>query len=321
MKIFRIVFGVFLVIILLAVGFVAWFCTGSFVYQYSMQEEFVVDEPITVVFSRAMNIKPKPKSEDKISAKIDMQDAAEKCLVGQPIDVELDVPKFGTINATLKIDLEEKPNPLKIRGTVILLDPHQVKKFGKTLADVENLTFTLKISAKDETGKDMETMDIVSGSVNKIIPDPVKKFIPDPIKKIMPDSIQKFVDTDSELDSSKTGLVLSFDSDVRVCFREMGFLRSQVDQMAENFHQEIIQEIEKFLDENLRTPTEEELARQKAEAEKAQRMKNRKNGILNRRKKSSTESQNNETDESETQEETDTIMDEDVDTSLLNLDF
>ncbi len=234
MRIFRIIFLAFFVIILLAVGFVAWFCTGSFVYQNSLQEEFVIDEPISVVCKRAMNIKLKPKSEDQIGVSIDMQQAAQSYSLGQPIEVEIDHPKLGTFKAQIKIKLEADPTSVKIIGTVVSLDPREVKKFGKTVADIENFTFALKIAPKDELGKGLGIVSLLSNS-------------------------------------GKTALELSSDSDVRVHFRGLGLLRSQIDRMAEKTRQQIVQEIEKFLDENLRQPTGEELARQKAEEQKAQK--------------------------------------------------
>lgn len=232
MKIFRIFFLAFFVIILLAVGFVAWFCTGSFVYQNSLQEGFVIDAPISVVCKRAMNIKPKPRSADQISARIDMQQAAQSYSLGQPIEIEIDHPKLGTFKAQIKIKLEADPTSVKIIGTVVSLDPREVKKFGKTVADIENFTFALKIAPEDEMGKGLGLMSLLSNS-------------------------------------GKTALELSSDSDVRVHFRGLGLLRSQIDRMAEKTRLQIVQEIEKFLDENLRQPTEEELAQQKAAEEKA----------------------------------------------------
>lgn len=234
MKIFRIFFLAFFVIILLAVGFVAWFCTGSFVYQNSLQEGFVIDAPISVVCKRAMNIKPKPRSADQISVWIDMQQAAQSYSLGQPIEIEIDHPKLGTFKAQIKIKLEADPTSVKIIGTVVSLDPREVKKFGKTVADIENFTFALKIAPEDEMGKGLGLMSLLSNS-------------------------------------GKTALELSSDSEVRVHFRGMGLLRSQIDRMAEKTRLQIVQEIEKFLDENLRQPTEEELAQQKAAEEKAQK--------------------------------------------------
>ena len=234
MRIFRIVFIAFFVLLLLVVGFGVWFCTGSFMYQNSLQEEFVIDEPVSVICRRAMNIKPKPKSEDQISAKIDMQQAAKSYSLGQPIEIEIDHPKLGIIKAEIKINLEADPNSLKIRGRTVSLEPSQVKKFGKTVADVENFEFALKIAAKDQSGKDVGLLSLLSSS-------------------------------------GKTVLELSADSDVRVHFRGLGLLRSQIDRMAEKTRKQIVQEIENFLDENLRNPSEEELAEQKAVEERVQK--------------------------------------------------
>lgn len=232
MKIFRIVFLVFFIIILLIVGFAAWFCTGSFVYQNSLQEEFVIDEPISVVCKRAMNIKLKPRSKDKLAARIDMQQAAKNYSLGKPIEVEIDHPKLGTFKAEVRINLEAEPNSLKIRGTMVSLDPSQVKKYGKTVAGIENFTFVLKIAAKDPLGKNLGFVNLLTNT-------------------------------------GKTAIELSTDSDIRVHFRGLGLLRSQIDRMAEKTRLDIVQEVENFLDENLRQPSEEELARQNAVDEKA----------------------------------------------------
>ena len=230
MRIFRTVFSLFFVMVLLAAGFVVWFCTGSFTYQNSMQKEFVIDEPIAVVCKRAMNIKPKD-SDDLSLPRIDMQQAAKNYSLGQPIEVEFDHPKRGTIKAGLKINLEADPSALKIRGKVVSLEPSHFEKFGKDLADIENFTIVLKISSGSDVRSAGGLMQFFTGT-------------------------------------GKTVIELSADSEVLVHFRGLGFLRSRIDQKVQKEQENLVQKIEKFLDENLRNPSEEEQAQQKAEEEK-----------------------------------------------------
>lgn len=264
MKKFRIVFWVFLAVVLLAVGFIVWLCTGSFTYKSSMAKKtFIIDAPIEVVCERVKNIKIEPKTEDSISTKIDIQKAAKSISLGQPIEVEIDHPKLGTITAGIKINLEIESDALIIHGRLASLDPRQFKKFGKTIVDVENFTFTLAVSAQDKTGKKLGGKDICSTALTRIVSDSIKSALPDSFKKVL---LGK-----SESNSGKTVVELSFDPEVRIGFRGMGFMRSLVQKMVEKRQGEVVQKIETFLDENLRKPGEEELARQKNAEENAQK--------------------------------------------------
>lgn len=303
MKIYRIVFWTLLVILLLAVGFIVWLCTGSFTYKSSMAKKtFVIDAPIEVVCERVKNIKLEPKTEDSVSAKIDIQKAARSVSLGQPIEVEIDHPKLGTITAGIKINLEIESDALIIHGSLASLDPHQFKKLGKTVVDIENITFTLAISAQDKTGKDLGGKEICSTALTKIVSDSLKSALPDSFKKVL--------NGKSELNSGKTVLELSFDPEVRIGFRGMGFLRSLVQKMVEKLQGEVVQKMETFLDENLRKPGEEELARQKAEEEKAQKGAS----FWNRLKQGARESIR----KSEAGEETPAQDDEPIDVSVLD---
>ncbi|MBQ9456007.1 MAG: hypothetical protein Q4A17_12620 [Thermoguttaceae bacterium] len=277
MRIIRFIFFVCFIFILLLAGFVAWFCTGSFVYQNSMQKEFVIDAPISVVCKRAMNIKPKPESEDRHFPKIDMKQAAKNYSLGKPIEIEFEHPKLGPIKAGIQINLEAEPNSLKIRGKVVSLDPSQIKKFGKTVADIENFTFALKIAAKDATGGNLGFMSLLSNS-------------------------------------GQTVLELTSDSDVRVHFRELGILRSRIDGMAAKTQREIVQEVEKFLDENLRKPGEEELTQQNGAEDKVSRGLN----FLNRLNQGAKAVMKDSSKNAEPPKQTATVNDDDIDVSVLD---
>ncbi|MCR5164465.1 MAG: hypothetical protein K6C40_10645 [Thermoguttaceae bacterium] len=296
MKIYRIVFWVLLVLILLTVGFIVWFCTGSFTYKSSMDRQtFVIDAPIDVVCERVKNIKIEPKTEDSVSAKIDIQEAAKSFSLGQPIEVEIDHPKLGTITAGIKINLEIESDALIVHGSLAYLDPRQFKKFGKTVVDIENLTFTIAVSAQDKTGKGLAGKEICSTALTKIVSESIKSALPDPFRRVL--------SARSELNSGKTVLELSFDPEVRVNFRGMGFMRFLVRKNIEKLQGEVVQKIETFLDENLRQPGEEELARQKAAEEKAQKGGSRWN-FLNRGETQETV-QESEPEEAASQEDAD----------------
>lgn len=280
MKISRIVFWVFIVTLLLAAGFIVWLCTGSFTYQRSVQKEFVIDEPISVICQRAMTIKPKPDSEDPNMPKIDIQEAAKNYSIGQPIDVEINHKRLGKLNAKVSIRLEMEMDALTIRsltihGKVVSLDPPLIKKYGKTLANVENFTFEFKISSRSEDGK--------SGGF--------KRFFSN---------------------SSKTAFELTLDSRIRVYFRDLAFVRSQAEQMLEEEQMDIVQNVAKFLDENLRSPNDVEKPSQKPAEQKAPKSR-----IRNLKKETVPQEQpQEEPQESAEDDEEAVVLDDDVTAAL-----
>jgi len=243
MKTIKIILIAVLGLVLLTAGFLAWFCTGSFTYQLSMNEKFVIDAPISVVCKRAMNIKSKPQTKGKLTPKIDMQEAAMNYSLGKPIELELDHPKLGIIKAEIKINLEAEPNSLQIHGKVVSLEPSRFEKYGKALADVENIAFTLKVATTDESGSNGGFLQFFS-------------------------------------ETGKTVIEMGIDSSVCVHFREMGLLNSLLRRKVGKVQQKMHEQIMNFVDENLSKPTKEELAEQKAREEKATEKQPKKKGMF-----------------------------------------
>lgn len=221
MKTFRFIFRAFLLLFFLVAAFGVWFCTGTFEYAGAQKHIYKIEQPLSVVCKRAMSAKELPQSENGAKTNIDIQKAAKSFTLGEPIECEVEHPVMGKIKVLFKINLAVEDGIVTLKGETCGIEPNTIQKMGMTVAEIGKIHFTLTIQAVDAEKKGFFDLLPSTGST-----------------------------------------VIGFESgtDLKVRFRELGFVRSLVEKQVKKEQEKTLTQIDAFIEKNLMQPVSGEVS-------------------------------------------------------------
>lgn len=279
MKYVRITLWSSLALLFLLILVTVWFCTGSFEFEGAQKKEFRIDQPLSVVCKRAMSAKDLPQTEDGTKTTIDMKKAVKSFSFGEPIECYVDHPVLGKLRILLKITISIDNGVVTLRGETCSIEPNQIRKNGMNVADLEQIRFALSIQAAD--------------------------FEPGGFMNLLP----------------STGYtILNFESStaLNVHFRECGFVRSIVEKEILHNQQNVLNQIEAFIQNVILVPAADETPK-----EPTKKSAHRLSSFIPKpfkRSQTSAEEEPAKADASEESDSSEEIDLEDVDLSALDED-